>query len=236
VTQTGEGVAANRPQGSASDDADYKSVSSRILQIVVYSTKNATDGAVLFSSYARKARNLLLPHRLDLRASLGLPSLIGDSMYVIDWDATITLHDHKEQIMTLSQKLSKAPDDALPVIMCKIDDSVGDNGETMSFDGRKFVLLYVNHPSADSVTMLHEIGHAANCTNHPPWGLGRADKHYSFMATPAEFKPGSDELAKTKDPAYFRNTIFKSDVMKLALAPFSVPYGLCSYPPLFIGG
>jgi len=233
VTQTGE-AAANKPAKDSDEDPDYKSISSRVLQIIVYATKDASGQEILFSSYARKARNLLLPHRLDLRASLGLPSIMGENEYVLDWNDTIELHDHKEQIIALSQKVKPAPDDALPVILCKISDKVGDNGENIKYGGRVFVMIYGNHPSADSVTLLNEIGHAAKCEFHPPWGLGRPDKLYSFMATPGEFAAGSPELAKTKESAYFRNTIFKKDVLKLAAAPFSVPSGLCGYPPLFM--
>ena len=233
--QTGEG-ASTQSSGSAKDDADYKTPSSRILQIYVYSTKSASSYALLFSTYARKARSLLLPHHLDLRAYPGVTTLLGDNDYIIDWSSSISLHDHKEQLMALSQKLAATPEDALPVIFCTIDDSVGDNGEKLVYGGRPFVLIYGNHASTDSVTLLHEIGHAASCANHPPWGLGRPDKHYSFMATPAEFAAGSKELEMTKDPAYHRNTIFKPDVKLLASAKFSVMAALCSYRPMFFGG
>jgi hypothetical protein len=232
MTQMGEAVSPSRPQNAA-DDADYKSPLSRILQIYVYSTKSASSHVFGFSAYARKARTLLLPHRIDIRAYPGLPTVLGEHELIIDWSGPITLHDHKEQIMTMSQKLAETPSDALPVILCTITDSVDDNGETLEHGGRPFVLVYGNHPSADAVTLLHEIGHAAGCTNHPPWGLGRPDKHYSFMATPA--KLNSKELEMIKDPAYYRNTIFKPDVGKLAAAKFSVPAGLCFYPPLFFG-
>ena len=47
---------------------------------------------------------------------------------------------------------------------------------------------------------------------------------------------GSKELEMTKDPAYYRNTIFKPDVLKLAGAPFAVNSGLCYYPPMFPTG
>lgn len=232
--QTGEGVSASRPPNAA-DNADYKSSSSKTLQICVYSTKSASTYVLDFDKYCRKARSLLLPHRIDLRAYPGIPTILGDCDLIIDWSAPISLQDHKEQIMTLSQKLEETPADALPVILCTITDAVGDNGEKLTFNGRPFVLIYGNHASADSVTLLHEMGHAADCANHPPWGLGRPDKHYSFMATPNEFKPDSAELAMTKDPAYFRNTIFEPDVKKLTSAPFAVASSLCSYPPLFFG-
>ena len=239
MVQIGEGVAA--PASSKAKDAndpDYKSSTSKVLQMYVYSTKDASNHVFTFSNYARRARKMLVDHRLDLRAYPGLPTLMGDNDLILDWEGEITLHDHKEQIMALSQKRKPTPEDALPVILCKITDQVGDNGEKLNYDGRPFVLIYGNHPSSDDVTLLHEIGHAANCANHPPWGLGRPDKRYNFMATPAEFDPDKhkEELEKIKKPEYFRNTIFKPDVIKLAGAPFAVNRALCYYPPLFVGG
>jgi hypothetical protein len=237
MTQMNEGV---NPRGassnSGSDDPDYKSTTSKILQMYVYSTKDASNHILTFHRYARRARAMLLDHRLDLRAYPGLPTVMGDNDLIIDWDATITLHDHKEQIMEMSQKRKETPEDALPVILCTISDQVGDQGEKIEFKGRPFVLIYGNHPSADDVTLLHEIGHAAKCKNHPPWGLGRPDKRYDFMATPAEFPPDSEALKKTQQREYFRNTIFKPDVLKLANAKFAVHRGLCYYPPMFVGG
>jgi hypothetical protein len=234
--QIGEGVGgASALSKDGANDPNYRSTYSKTLQIYVYSTKDAANHVLLLHAYARKARKMLLEHRLDLRAYPGLPTIMGDNDFIIDWNARIELHDHKEQIIALSQKLSKTPEDALPVILCTITDDVGDNGEKLDYGGRPFVLVYGNHPSADSVTLLHEIGHAAKCANHPPWGLARPDKRYSFMATPGEFRADSEEFEKTQDPAYFRNTIFKPDVLKLAVARFAVPSGLCFYPPLFFG-
>jgi hypothetical protein len=236
MTQINEGVnASGASKKSGADDPDYKSTTSKILQIYVYSTKSASTHVLTFSNYARKARALLLDHRLDMRAYPGLPTVMGDNDLIIDWNVPITLHDHKEQIMALSQKLRETPEDALPVILCTISDEVGDNGEKLTFNGRPFVLIYGNHASADNVTLMHEVGHAANCKNHPPWGLGRPDRRYDFMATPNEFPPDSEALKKTQQPEYFRNTIFKPDVLKLSNAKFAVHRGLCYYPPMFFG-
>jgi hypothetical protein len=236
MTQINEGVnASGASKKSGSDDADYKSTTSNILQMYVYSTKDASNHIFTFSAYARRARNMLVEHGLDLRAWPGLPTVMGDNDLILDWNAQITLHDHKLQIMDLSQKRKETPEDALPVILCRISDQAGDNAEKINHNGRPFVLIYGNHPSADDVTLLHEIGHAANCKFHPPWGLGRPDKRYDFMATPGDLAPGSKELEMTKQREYFRNTIFKPDVLKLANAKFAVHRGLCFYPPMFFG-
>jgi hypothetical protein len=236
MTEIGEKTAGRKKASMSSDDPDYKSTMSKVLQIYVYSTKDVSNHVFLFSNYARKARNMLTEHRLDLRAYPGLPTIMGDNDLIVDWGGKIeTRLDHQE-IAKLSQKRAPTPDDALPVILCQVTDKVGDNAESVEIDGRPFVFIYGNHPSADKVTLLHEIGHAADCRYHPPWGLGRADKRYDFMATPGDLASDPEALAKTKDPAYYRNTIFKPDVLKLAGAKFAVNRGLCFYPPLFVGG
>lgn len=229
--ETGEPVSASR-SAKAADNASYKSPRARILQIYVYTTRSAQHTTSILSTYARKARSLLLPHRMDLRAWPKLPSVLGSGELIIEWSEPISLPDHKEQIVTMSQKVYETPADALPVILCTMSSAVDDNGQHMVFAGRSFVLIYGNKPSADAVTLLHEIGHAAGC-KHEPWGLGRPDKQYNFMATPAEFAPESKELAMTKESGYYRNAIFEPNARRLETAKFSVETTYCSYPPLF---
>lgn len=215
----------------------------RVVQCIFYADTPTGD---LPAAYARCAHRLLTPHGLELRLPDPTATCIPLAGLSRDFD------DREETATALLGRAKEARDEGdrlLPVIFCRLGEGVNGAGETFprpcharpQWDpGERYVLLYVNHPSADAATLLHEIGHAAGQSIHDEWGIGSPDERYSVMGSPGHVGALFDgtEGEKNKDDMrhgkWARNTLYRPLVEKIAAAPWTVAEADCRLPPLRI--
>lgn len=214
------------------NDPDYKTPSRRIIYCCFY---NADPLNVAMGAYARKANKMLLEHGMELRTSH-----MDVKGYEIDikrdYDNSVA---HAKEIFDIAKATAAPPDNCLPVIFCRIGGGRPENGETFPRPtnenpkpsaSSRWVLVYTNNLyTADYVTLLHEIGHAAGLS-HQPWGMYDPKRRFDFMATPGDPEqnnnsfPSDEDMKKwqdLKDGKLPRNTIYKHQVDALVAAPFA---------------
>lgn len=215
-----------------SNDADYKSPSRKLIYCCFYT---ADPLSIAMRQYALKANKMLNEHGLGLRTSH-----MDVTGYTIDlkrdYDNT---PEHAKEILDIAKATVTPPDNCLPVIFCRIKSGHTENGETFPrptneapdpSPGSRWILIYTNNLySADYVTLLHEIGHAAGL-KHRPWPTYATNGRYDFMGTPGDPDqnqnsfPSEDDMKRwqaLKDGKLPRNTIFKEQVDALVAAPFA---------------
>ncbi|MBL9027208.1 MAG: hypothetical protein JNL21_33745 [Myxococcales bacterium] len=215
------------------DDPDYKTPSRKLIYCCFYT---ADPLSIAMRQYALKANKMLNEHGLGLRTSH-----MDVTGYKIDLERDYDNSDkHAKEIFELAKGTVALPENCLPIIFCRIGGNRPENGETFPrptnenpkpSPSSRWILIYTNNLySADYVTLLHEIGHAAGL-DHQKWNVWNSDRRFDFMATPGDPEldkksgfVGEDGEKKWKelvDGKLPRNTIFKHQVDKLVAAPFA---------------
>ncbi|MFO0555577.1 MAG: hypothetical protein U0271_44780 [Polyangiaceae bacterium] len=223
-------------------DPDFILPEARVVQCVFYSYN---DPGIVPRSYAQVADRLLQEHGLELRlyksngACISIP---GGQWSDFNDDAQIAA-----AMVARAKKEVDPGSKFLPVIFCSIVKESNGTGETFprptnekptSTPGERYILLYVNRPSGDLVTLLHEIGHAAGHRAadgdiHDEWGIGNPDGRYSVMGTPGKVgglfmgEDGAKNKHDMDNGRWARNTIYRPLVEKIAAAPWTVKASDC---------
>lgn len=158
----------------------YKHPGGATIRITHFSTKNVSSDP--FNAYVAKARVLLQQHGLNL--DVLEKGIIDFERPVLDMD------DVKEVRMTAHKAFQDKQNDdkaRLPVISTVYGsinggEEHGINGQT--FKGTEwlpFVFINAANKSADSVTLLHEIGHAASVPGLVDQPVKKEDAVENFM-------------------------------------------------------
>lgn len=224
-------------------DADFKVRDRRAIQVRFFDTQAQNPAR---KALASKANALLDQHNCELRTTDGTCNAIK-----LDYSKPINSNNLDEVHAIHDLAIGSAPGTptAITVIFCNLKSDLGDNGETFprpaedpnATPAKRYILLYSNKLyTADYVTLLHELGHAAGLP-HAEWGSFRSDKRYNFMGTPGDPElngnswPGDDAMKvyqDLKDGKLGRNTIYRDQLEKIIAAPFSVKTGDSVYPAM----
>ncbi len=231
------------PVVSAELDADFKVRERRAIQVRFFDTLAENPAR---KPLASKANKMLDQHNCELRTTDGTCSAIK-----LDYAKPIDSRnlDEVHAIHELAKSAAEGAPTAITVIFCQLNEGLGDNGETFPRPSedpnagpeKRYILVYSNQLyTADYMTLLHELGHAAGLP-HAVWGAFRDDKRYNFMGTPGDPEqngnawPGDDAMKvyqDLKDGKLGRNTIYRDQLDKLVAAPFSVKTGDSVYPAM----
>lgn len=207
-------------------DPDYRYPDRKVVQAALYVERQALGFNNVARAAIAKAQSLLLAHNLELRVWPQLPTVGGDGDIVFRCDSptsSVFADDWRDAIV----RAHEPADDVVPVVFC-LGQAPEEAGWASVNTSPRYCHVYVNHPCADNIAMVHEIGHLAG-NDHVSWDIDGPSKLYNFMATAAEFAPsGPDDkeahrrLAMAKDPLYFRNCMRRYQVRRFAGASFCV--------------
>jgi len=192
----------------------------KVVQCAFYYETSQGDGMFSAGVLARKANELLLPHNMELRVYRELRGLSVPGL-TLTYDQKIYsgTEDETASIFKVAKAVYDPPRNILPVIFCTIA-SVGTAGSTKTVvaEDRKVVLIFMNTPSSDDVTLLHEIGHAAG-REHVIWKKNGTLEN--ILCTPFD-------LAVSDVGKFPRGAMTPEDVKAFDSAPFAVKVNECS--------
>ena len=155
---------------------NYKHPGSVKVRLTHFKTSNAASDP--FNDYAAKAKSMLQEHNLGLDIVEG-----GD----IDFQTPLQDMDDVKNLRMAAHKKFQDTTPRLPVISAvyssvKGFDASDLNGQAIkNTDWLPFVILNSANKSADSVTLLHEAGHAANVPGNTDLPVGPNDIVENFM-------------------------------------------------------
>jgi hypothetical protein len=205
----------------------YKFPLGKILQCVFYYETSGGDGGLLSYTLASRANALLVSHRLELRVHPRVRGVFGGGDFLFSYDQQIFsgTDDETASIFAAAKSVYNPPDDRLAVIFCRLAaGGTAGSTSTIPLSGpNKVVLIFINNPNADAVTLLHEIGHAAGL-NHVPWQKDTtkaAPDAQNFMCT-------YGDLTDAEASLYSRSVIPRDSVVALGNAPFAIRPQDCS--------
>ncbi len=137
----------------------YKHPGEMKVRVTFFWASNITND--IMPALSEKAEMMLKEHGLGLDV---YPARARTEAHVIRFQETIYLREHAEQLRMACHQIYQDTRPRLPVICCQGSGALHARGQTfMNLGGwLPFVLIYCNEPAPDRVTLLHEIGHAAN--------------------------------------------------------------------------
>ena len=178
----------------------YKYPTKRKLQCCFFWTSNATKNNA--PAYVAGANKLLQEHNLVLDVCPGVDK-VPERTLKFNEMVNIT---HEQELRNLAHK-SHYHEGRISVIYCRFAGAMGGdsdtNGDVVRLENwLPYILINVDNDSADSVTLLHEIGHALGCGHEKS---APSDAFPNFMSYPPPNRTG----------------IQRNQVIKLASAYFA---------------
>jgi hypothetical protein len=163
----------------------YKHPTKRKIQCCFFWTSNTTKNNA--PAYVAGANKLLHEHNLVLDICPGTEKIAERTLLFNEMVNT----SHEEELRNLAHK-NHYHEGRIPVIFCRFAGPVGANSDTNGYVVRlenwlSFILINVDNDSADSVTLLHEIGHASGCEHQ---SSKPSDTYPNFMSYPPPNRTG----------------------------------------------
>jgi hypothetical protein len=161
VVQQGEEIRRKTPTPSFEEMHHYRHPGNVKLKLTVFKSKNIKTNFI--SSYVAKATSMLAEHGLGLNI-YNAPDLdFGKpiSQIVAEKDEDNQHKKDARAIRGLAHQAYNSPEGRLPVIFVPFDVGPARGITISDTEWMPFVLINSESQSADNVTMLHEMGHAA---------------------------------------------------------------------------